>query len=47
MRNTPEIRIQNIWSNFYHGGKDPATSDDHSFIDNLVIARKYIGPLTK
>jgi hypothetical protein len=47
MRNTPTIKIQNIWINFYHGGRDPASSEDHAFLDNVVISRKYIGPITK
>ena len=45
MRNTPALKIQNIWINFYHGGKSPAASEDHAFLDNLVISRKYIGPI--
>ena len=47
MRNTPELKIQSIWINLYHGGKDPAASEDHVFIDNIVISKKYIGPISK
>lgn len=44
-RNTDKLRIEKIWFNVYHGGKEPAQSDDHLFIDNIVIADRYIGPL--
>lgn len=43
-RNTPDLRIEKIWFNVYHGGKTPARSEDHVFFDNIVIAKKYIGP---
>ncbi|MDA7887811.1 hypothetical protein N9A86_00320 [Akkermansiaceae bacterium] len=45
MRKTEKLKIENIWINLYHGGKSPATSHDQLFIDNLVISRKYIGPM--
>jgi hypothetical protein len=45
MRETPKLKIQNIWINLYHGGKSAAASEDHLFIDNIVISKKYIGPL--
>ena len=45
MRNTSKLKIENIWINLYHGGGAPAASEDHVFIDNIVISRKYIGPL--
>ncbi|MDB0067967.1 hypothetical protein N9E90_01065, partial [Akkermansiaceae bacterium] len=44
MRNTPKLKIQNIWINLYHGGRSPASNEDHVFIDNLIISRAYIGP---
>jgi hypothetical protein len=44
-RDTDKLGIERIWLNVYHGGKDPAASDDHLFIDNVVIANRYIGPL--
>lgn len=43
-RRTDKLRIEKVWLNVYHGGKQPAESDDHLFIDNIVIARHYIGP---
>lgn len=35
------------WMNVYHGGTTPSPSDQHLFIDNVVVARKYIGPMTR
>lgn len=43
-RDTSELKIENIWMNFYHGGSKPAPSDQTIFVDNVVIAKKYIGP---
>ncbi|MHC4539367.1 MAG: polysaccharide lyase, partial [Planctomycetota bacterium] len=45
MRDVSDLKIQCIWVNLYHGGTWAADSDDHLFIDNIVIARRYIGPL--
>lgn len=45
MRDIAELKIECIWINIYHGGKWSAPSDDHLFIDNVVIARHYIGPM--
>jgi hypothetical protein len=46
VRTVPELRIQRIWMNVYHGGAKPSHQDQHLFIDNVVIARKYIGPMS-
>jgi len=45
MRNVPDLKIDCIWINIYHGGTWPAPSHDHLFIDNIVIANRYIGPI--
>lgn len=45
-RQTDELRIEQIWLNLYHGGMIPSPSDQHVFLDNVVIAKKYIGPMT-
>jgi hypothetical protein len=45
MRTVPELKIENVWFNVYHGGTLPAPRDMHLYIDNVVIARKYIGPM--
>ena len=46
-RQTPELAIEMLWMNVYHGGRRPAPHDMTVFLDNLVIARQYIGPMTK
>lgn len=43
-RDTSELKIENIWMNLYHGGSKPAASNQTIFIDNVVVAKKYIGP---
>jgi hypothetical protein len=45
MRHVRDLKIECIWINLYHGGSWAAKSDDHLFMDNIVIARKYIGPI--
>jgi hypothetical protein len=44
-RHTPRLRIEQVWMNVYHGGREPSPHDQHLYIDNVVIARKYVGPL--
>jgi hypothetical protein len=39
------LKIERIWMNVYHGGTLPAARDSHLYIDNVVIADRYIGPL--
>ena len=45
MRDIAALKIECIWLNLYHGGRWASPSDDHLFIDNVVIARRYIGPM--
>lgn len=45
MRDIDSIRIEEVWLNVYHGGTAVSPRDQHLFIDNLVIARRYIGPM--
>ncbi len=44
-RRTDELKIEQVWMNVYHGGKLASPHDQHVFIDNVVIARRYIGPM--
>jgi hypothetical protein len=44
-RNISKLKIEQIWMNVYHGGTRPSPYDQHMFIDNVVIANKYIGPI--
>ncbi len=46
-RKSKNLRIENVWLNVYHGGKSVAESDDHLYIDNIVIASSYIGPVNQ
>ncbi len=45
MRDVDTLRIEAVWLNLYLGGSWVAKSDHHLYIDNVVIARDYIGPL--
>jgi hypothetical protein len=44
-RDVPELKIEQIWMNIYHGGTVPSPRDQHLYVDNVVVARKSIGPL--
>lgn len=44
-RNTPDLKIETIWMDVYHGGVSPSPHDMSMYFDNVVIARKYIGPM--
>ncbi|MFG0264146.1 MAG: polysaccharide lyase [Rhodopirellula sp. JB055] len=46
-RLTDELKIEQIWMNLYHGGKTASPHDQHVFIDNVVIAEAYIGPMVR
>ena len=46
-RHLDKLKIEQIWMNVYHGGKKPSPRDQHMFIDNVVIARRYIGPMRR
>jgi hypothetical protein len=44
-RDVESLKIERIWMNVYHGGTLPAAQDSFLYIDNVVIASQYIGPL--
>jgi hypothetical protein len=44
-RTVDTLRIEQVWMNIYHGGTDVPPADIHLYIDNVVIARSYIGPM--
>ena len=44
-RDIPDLKIESLWMNVWYGGTDPAPQDMDFYIDNLVIARQYIGPV--
>lgn len=45
-RTIDSLKIEKIWMNVYHGGTRPPGRDLHLYIDNVVIAKRYIGPIT-
>lgn len=45
-RLTPDLRIESVWMNVYHGGTLSSPRDMSLYIDNVVVARSYIGPMT-
>jgi len=45
MRDVDSLKIESVWLNVYLGGTWTSTSEHHLYIDNVVIARKYIGPV--
>lgn len=46
-RDIDSIRIESIWLNVYHGGSRPSPRDMSLYIDNVVVARRYIGPMAR
>ena len=44
-RDTSSLKIEQIWLNVYHGGSDVPDQDISLYIDNIVIADSYIGPM--
>ena len=43
-RHTRDLKIESVWMNIYHGGVAPSPHDMTLYLDNVVIARRYIGP---
>lgn len=44
-RDVESLKIEEIWVNVYHGGATPVPEEDiHLYLDDLVIARRPIGP---
>ncbi len=44
-RDVSSLKIEQIWVNVYHGGTDVPDQDISLYIDNIVIADSYIGPM--
>ncbi|MEX0701458.1 MAG: DNRLRE domain-containing protein [Planctomycetales bacterium] len=44
-RDVDKLKIEQIWMNVYHGGTRPSPRDQHLYVDNVVVAKKYIGPI--
>lgn len=47
LRDTPALHVENVWMNVYLGGRAPAPGDMVLYIDHVVIARAYIGPMPR
>jgi hypothetical protein len=45
MRTVDSIKIENFWLNIFHGGTAVSPHDQRAYLDNVVIARRYIGLL--
>lgn len=45
LRTVEQLRIETAWLNVYHGGTAPSPYDQHLYFDNIVLARRYIGPM--
>lgn len=43
-RSVPDLRIESVWMNVFHGGTAKAPADLSVYIDSIVVAREYIGP---
>ena len=46
-RTVDTLKIEQIWMNVYHGGSGVPDDDIHLYIDNVVIATSYIGPMAE
>ena len=46
-RHVERLKVDRIWMNVYHGGRTKSPRDMHLFIDNVVVARRYIGPMAE
>ena len=44
-RDIEALKVEEVWMNVYHGGTAPSPHDQHLYVDNLVIASSYIGPM--
>ncbi|RDE24804.1 hypothetical protein DV711_04260 [Motiliproteus coralliicola] len=44
-RTTDKLNIEKIWFDFFHGGVAKPSTEQHLFIDNIVVAKDYIGPI--
>lgn len=44
-RDVDTLKIEQIWMNVYHGGTRPSPRDQHLYVDNVVVAKRYIGPM--
>lgn len=46
LRDTKKLKIEKVWFNFYFGGVAKPLQNFDMYIDNIVIAADYIGPVS-
>lgn len=46
-RHVADLKIDRVWIDIYYGGEATPPHDMHLFIDNVVVASNYIGPVDK
>jgi len=39
------LKVEEVWMNIYHGGMARSVTEQTAYIDNFVVAKKYIGPI--
>lgn len=44
-RDVSRLKIEEVWFNVYHGGDATPPADIDLYMDNMVVARQYIGPM--
>ncbi len=44
-RTVDSLKIEQVWMDFYHGGAGVPDHDIFVYVDNVVIATSYIGPM--
>ncbi|WP_114327638.1 polysaccharide lyase [Candidatus Colwellia aromaticivorans] len=44
-RDVDSLKIESVWIDFYHGGTIKPKTVQEIYIDNIVIATEYIGPI--
>lgn len=44
MRTVDSLKIETAWLNVYHGGTAVSPHDQYVYFDNVVVAKKYVGP---
>lgn len=47
LRNISSIKIESVWMNIYHGGTKKPNREMSLYLDNVVIATRYIGPIRR
>jgi hypothetical protein len=45
LRTVDKLHIEWVWLDVYHGGAEVSLQDMHLYFDDVVVARKYVGPI--